>query len=68
MKRCVFCFLGLLAAISTAMVLENDAARQSVEIVSMSEPGQEMALKSEAVPEGWQPPGLSAQEIPDTTP
>ena len=68
MKRCVFCFLGLMAAICTALVLENDAARQGVDMVSMSDPGQEMALKSEAETEGWQPPSLSPQEIPDTTP
>lgn len=67
MKRCVFCFAGLLAAICLAICIEYPISKRG-QMDSPTEPGEQMALQSERAPEGWEPPSVRPGVHPDPQP
>lgn len=67
MKRCVFCFAGLLAAICLAVFIDYPISERG-QMDSPAEPGEQMALQSQRVPEGWEPPSVRPGVHPDPQP
>lgn len=67
MKRCVLCFVGLLATIAFAILLETSAKEPSA-LTVVTEENRQMALRSEAEPEDEDPQVIRSEKSPENFP